>query len=233
MKKLGLALFLFLGLAPAQAQTPFTLPPPAGTTVVGIQVVASCGAASLTANTVAYLAMDTTGKLCDNGGGGGTSSTNPIYVSPPFTRPIIVTGTFTPSATYAINNDVGGLITIATGLPAGTKVLVTEVYAFWTVASNSVEAALNLILFDQAPSTTFTDGATPTWSSTDPAKMIGGGASAELPNSAGSLLIGERIVLGQYATVDSSGNLYAAAIAFSTFTTTTPTTASWVAKVLY
>lgn len=65
MTKLGLALFLFaLGSAPAQAQTVFTMPPPAGIMVGGLQAVTSCGGASLSNGQLATATMDLTGKLC-------------------------------------------------------------------------------------------------------------------------------------------------------------------------
>lgn len=67
MKTSGLALLLaLLGLAPAQAQTTFTMPPPAGISVGGLQVVTSCGAANLTNGTVATAVMDLTGLFCVN-----------------------------------------------------------------------------------------------------------------------------------------------------------------------
>lgn len=76
MRKSLAALLLYLGLASAAlAQSAFTMPPPGGVTVVGVQVVATCGsAAGLSANNVAYLAMNTSGQLCTNasGGSGGT-----------------------------------------------------------------------------------------------------------------------------------------------------------------
>lgn len=76
MKRLSAAVLLYLGLATAAlAQTTFTMPPPAGVSVIGVQIVSSCGGASLTAGGIAFVAMDTTGKLCDNGGGGGGSTT--------------------------------------------------------------------------------------------------------------------------------------------------------------
>lgn len=73
MRKLGAAILLYLGLVvAAPAQTKFTMPPPAGVTVMGIQVVSSCGAASgLAAGNTAFVAMDTTGVLCTSAGGGG------------------------------------------------------------------------------------------------------------------------------------------------------------------
>lgn len=74
-----LALFTALGLAPAQAQN-FTMPPPAGVFVGGYQVVASCGAQSLTAGKPAFATMDMTGTLCTagSGGGGGATAANQV-----------------------------------------------------------------------------------------------------------------------------------------------------------
>ena len=78
MKKLSAALLIYLGLASAAlAQTAFTMPPPGGVTVVGVQVVTTCGTASgLVNNGIAYLAMNTSGQLCTNasGGGGGAAT---------------------------------------------------------------------------------------------------------------------------------------------------------------
>ncbi len=78
MKKLWLALglLLCLGLAPAQAQTKFTMPPPAGVFLGGYQVVTTCGAASgLAAGNLAFGAMDTTGAVCTNAASGGGAVT--------------------------------------------------------------------------------------------------------------------------------------------------------------
>src|SRR5258706_10449189 len=77
MKKLSAALLIYLGLANAAlAQTAFTMPPPGGVTVVGVQVVTTCGVASgLVNNGIAYLAMNTSGQLCTNAAGGGGSVT--------------------------------------------------------------------------------------------------------------------------------------------------------------
>lgn len=79
MKRLLTAVVgLVLGLSAASAQSVFTMPPPAGVMVGGFQVVATCGAATLAPNALAFGAMDATGKICTSssgGGGGGTSST--------------------------------------------------------------------------------------------------------------------------------------------------------------
>lgn len=65
MKKLGLALCLLLGIAPAQAQN-FSMPPPAGVIVGGFNVVASCAGQSLLTTKPAFGTIDTTGALCVN-----------------------------------------------------------------------------------------------------------------------------------------------------------------------
>lgn len=69
MKKLALLLWLAL-CGVAQAQTTFTMPPPAGVFVMGMQVVTTCGVATLTNNAVAYATMDVTGTICTGSGGG-------------------------------------------------------------------------------------------------------------------------------------------------------------------
>lgn len=72
MRKLGLALSLALwALAPAHAQNNFRMPPTAGVSVLGVQVVTACGAGALSITLPGYLSMDTTGALCTNASGGG------------------------------------------------------------------------------------------------------------------------------------------------------------------
>lgn len=76
MKRIASAIAVWLGLAgSALSQTTFTMPPPAGVSVVGVQVVTACGAAALSNNQIAFLVMDVTGVLCTSstGGGGGLS----------------------------------------------------------------------------------------------------------------------------------------------------------------
>jgi hypothetical protein len=78
MLKLWLALCLVaLGFAPAQAQNNFTMPPPAGVMVIGAQVVASCGAGTLSP-TQGFISINELGQLCTNasGGSGGLSVTD-------------------------------------------------------------------------------------------------------------------------------------------------------------
>lgn len=117
MTKLGLALFLALGLAPAQAQVNFTLPPPAGVVVGGVMVVTTCGAVNLANGSIAFLAMDHTGALCTNasggGGGGGLSVTDQ-------TTWIQGTSAFTPNG--GVFNDTA---TLSSG-QEGTQRLTTK-----------------------------------------------------------------------------------------------------------
>lgn len=78
MHKLVLGLLL-LGLwscSPSRAQTAFTMPPPAGVTVIGAESVTSCGGGALSAG-VAFITVDATGALCVTGTVTATS-TNPV-----------------------------------------------------------------------------------------------------------------------------------------------------------
>ncbi len=110
MLKLGTVFALLLGLlSPALAQTTFTMPPPAGVTVIGIQVVASCGGGSLTANQIAYVAMDTTGALCTNasGGGGGLSVTDGASFTANSSKFTPIGGQYNSSPTTLTSGDQG------------------------------------------------------------------------------------------------------------------------------
>jgi hypothetical protein len=93
-------------------------------------VVSSCGSVSYTAATYGFVTMDTTGKVCDSGsgGGGGTqavnltqilgaavSATNPLYVAPATAaNPWPVSAVSLPLPTNAAQETGGNLATIAT-----------------------------------------------------------------------------------------------------------------------
>lgn len=79
MKLHRLALLLLALATPAQAQNNFTMPPPAGVVLIGAQVVAACGAGSLSA-TQGFVSINATGALCTNasGGGGFTPTATPV-----------------------------------------------------------------------------------------------------------------------------------------------------------
>ena len=90
IRSLGFALALLLGVTQAQAQSNFTMPPPAGVVLNGAQVVASCGAGTLITTNPGYISVDTTGKLCINAtittsssaSVSGTISTSPVVITP-------------------------------------------------------------------------------------------------------------------------------------------------------
>lgn len=74
LRRLWLSLIALLSLAnPSLAQNNFTLPPPAGTVLIGAQVVAACGAGSLVA-TQGYVTINQTGALCTNAVGSSTTN---------------------------------------------------------------------------------------------------------------------------------------------------------------
>lgn len=69
MKKLSAALLLYLGLASAALAQTFSMPPPAGVTVVGC--VYNLSPPTLLTATAGFMQCDSTGKLIVSGGGGG------------------------------------------------------------------------------------------------------------------------------------------------------------------
>lgn len=75
MRKLGLALALCLGLAPAQAQV-VTMPPPAGTQA--ILCVYNASPPTLSTGNVGFIQCDSSGKLITSGGGSGGAITFPV-----------------------------------------------------------------------------------------------------------------------------------------------------------
>lgn len=111
MKKLALAFGIWLSLASASfGQTTFAMPPPAGVALIGLQVVASCGGASLTAgSTPAYAVMDTTGKLCTAASVSASISGFPTVQStgtPISVTTASTTGTL-PTGTVVVASNVG------------------------------------------------------------------------------------------------------------------------------
>jgi hypothetical protein len=145
MKKLSLALLFWLGLSSiALAQTKFTMPPPAGVVVGGVQVVTTCGAASgLVAGNTAFIAMDTTGALCTNasgGGGGAATIANGADVAEGNTADAASTagGTGTVSAKLRLMTTQLGTINTTLGSPfqAGGSIGNTTFAATQATAAN-------------------------------------------------------------------------------------------------
>lgn len=110
MKRITLVLILALGFSGAFAQNNFNMPPPAGVTVGGYQVVATCGTGSLSTSTPAFGTVNTAGQFCVNAsvsasitGFPGTSQTTgtPIAVTTGG-----VTGTL-PAGAVVVASNVG------------------------------------------------------------------------------------------------------------------------------
>lgn len=114
IKWLGLGLALCV--TPAQAQTPFSMPPPAGVVVLGVQVVTTCGAVSLGTTQPAYVAMNAQGQLCTNAGGGSIVVSN----FPVISNPIVPADNFTRlnnTTAYALGQLVANSATAGSVVP--------------------------------------------------------------------------------------------------------------------
>lgn len=147
-------------------------------------------------------------------------------VAPPITRPVILTGTFTPGTSYSIGNSIGGKITVATGLTAGSIVHVQEIQlrigaATFTAGS---AVAVSYHLYESDPSSsTITDASAFIENSADAVKLAATASVGALPgqvaaNEAATWATGPARAL----TVDGSGNVYIVFVAGGTFTMTTP-----------
>lgn len=115
LRPMDLAGLIVLALAilssPAGAQQ-FTMPPPAGIVVMGVRVVASCGAESFSLTQEAVVEMDSTGKIC-------TAASVSASVSG-----------FTPSSSGARGTPFTVTTSDSSGtLPTGAVTLVTNVGA--------------------------------------------------------------------------------------------------------
>lgn len=86
---------------------------PALATSIEAVIVSTCGAASLTAGNASQVQMDITGKLCDNGGGGGGSVTITGTLPPYGIIPAFKVDQTTPGTTNGVQ--------INAALPAGTN----------------------------------------------------------------------------------------------------------------
>jgi hypothetical protein len=181
-------------------------------TDVSGQPPALLGAPSLTNGQQAALQLDAAGALKVAG-----------------LRPLLAAATFTPGTGYTLNENMGGLLTLSFGV-ANTPVLLD----FATVAWYGVTATsgISVVIFLASPSTTFTDGASPTWNSADAAKIARVIEVGALMNAAAMAVWGQASSASfpsgfpTEAKTDSSGNLYVALIAGGTISSTSPGTAN-------
>lgn len=190
----------------------------------------------LNADKINYTPVSAADPLPVTLGGGSDGTTNRVV--PPFTRSLEVAGTFTPSATYLLNQvvgptggAVGAYLTIATGLPTGTRVQVVTMRLNLVAAIISAAATLYTYFFNAAPSATVTEGAAVTWTAADSAKFRLVANLASTGNS--SYMTAMQGVPAGDMTVDASGNIYFVMQAAGTITLTTPGVSTWYASIRY
>lgn len=160
---------------------------------------------------------------------------SPVTVAPG--NPMPVTTTFLPNNpagvavtnvamlnTYAIGQNVGGLITISGLTPNHLYYLNGWLASVSEVAAITTPGAITIVMFNSAPATVFTDGAIPTYALADTPKIAH--LSAANYNNSGipGLSAGRLNVGGVPMVSDALGNLYAA---FQVTTATATTSATF------
>lgn len=127
-------------------------------------------------------------------------------------RPLIIKGTVNNGQTAysSLGISVGGLITVATGLPAGTIILNPTMR--WKVPLTGFTTGnVASQIFDANPTaSTFTDNVTAVLAAADIPKTRNAtnGALAWVSPSTGGLVVGLASSGATRATVDASGNVY-------------------------
>lgn len=129
-------------------------------------------------------------------------------------RAFIAKGTISNGTSAYSNAVVGGVVTIATGLPAGT-IVTAATFRIKARASDVTTAGTPVFLFfDANPSgSTFTDGNAPVIAVADVPKMIQDTSSSWNAGSAGT--VQQVAIILPRITVDASGNIYAVYLALS------------------
>lgn len=145
------------------------------------------------------LLTDTTGKLIT-----------------PFSRYQTVRGNFNASASATYGSAyacIGGKITVATGLAAGSQVLVDTVDFIMQGTITVGPGAILAALFPTSPTGTWTDGSVGVWSAADAESRIDTLTItlALEPATSSNIALGTlgTATRSRLATVDGSGNLYA------------------------
>lgn len=188
--------------------------------VAQTQVITNCG--TLSSNWVAGqtgrpISQDINGNQC--------------FVGTPST---IFTGTFVPAAAYATQQNMGGLITIATGMGANTTVQIRQIKAIITGTTIVAGANINFVFFNALPTTTFTDASNTTLNEADATKFaINISSIAVNTIMIGAHVHSSNIGIAQIPSMktDASGNIYLAIQSQGTFTITTPTHFNWAVDV--
>lgn len=156
-----------------------------------------------------------------------------------YSRPFIVTKSFTQAAAYAVGNSIGPTgvgnakmtldISTAAGINmAGQSIKLRSIR--WSVAAATAPAtaAVAALLFSTAPAGTFTDAASTTWTAADIALLATGIEQTLGTPNIGTIMVGGGYVTDQIGAqdraivVDGSGNLTLILQSFGTFTYTVP-----------
>lgn len=143
-----------------------------------------------------------------------------------------MTTTFTPATSYAAGNDMGGLLTLSTGLAAGTPIYIDQLFMSFSATTLTATSTCVALLFATSPTSTITDASSPTWNATDPAKLRAS-VNTGTTVAAGNLFSTRMGVAGISMITDASANIYLALLAGGTFTITGPNTATVVVEYRY
>lgn len=160
-------------------------------------------------------------------GKAGTDQTTPgttDLFTARYTRLLNKTVTFTPGTSYSLGQNIGGLLTFATGLPSGTPVKLVRVYFSVSAGTVTAFASTQTHMYNATPSTSFADGAAPTYNVADNAKFVTVASNSVLSTGLVGVAVSNTVfgALPSATTVDASGNLYMAFQAGGTITLVSP-----------
>lgn len=136
------------------------------------------------------------------------------------TRPFNATASVTFGTAYAVNQNIGGLLTVSTGLQPNTPVIIDNGFVNVFAGTATAVSSVAVYIFNSLPSGTFADTVVPTFVTGDVAKLRAAvNTGAPLTTITSNVILAMRIgtAAGNYP-VDASGNLYIALIANGTFT---------------
>ena len=122
----------------------------------------------------------------------------------------VVTGSFPLTAgTYALFNNMGGLQTVApSGVTAGQKCMLVNFAATEDATTNTTGPTIDAEWFSFAPTTTFTDGSTPTFNTVDRGNMAWAVALTPVTAAAAPIVYSPSVVYPRPMTADASGHFF-------------------------
>lgn len=130
------------------------------------------------------------------------------------------------TSAYSSGQSIGGIVTISTGLPAGTIITAAAVRVKALLTTVTTAGAVNYQFFDANPTaSTFTDGATAVLNSADLSKNI---SLAAVSWTVGTTTSADFLTFTvPRIAVDGSGNIYLAIIASAASQFNTSSTLLW------